>query len=193
MKTGKLIAGILITVTGGLVMSVSMVFGIIHLAGNLYRDVVSLDVDLLRPEVELKTMVFAVKPGHRLSFWLKYPNRRLENKNFTISLSAVSGSNLKICKFEQRFRNGYYRNGNGYGQYYWLGSHDFKKAFRGYLNYCTSGSYMPASKARLVLRERLPFPWPWKQGAVFLCGMFVLFAGIAVITKSTKDKAGNIG
>jgi hypothetical protein len=67
MNKTKFILGILITVLGGIVMLISMVFGIINVAGNLYRNVQILDVNLKAFNVTLKTASFELEKGQSIS------------------------------------------------------------------------------------------------------------------------------
>ena len=155
-------------------MLVSMVFGIIHFAGSLYRNVQILDIDLKASNVTRKTTSFELEQGQIISVWLKYPNRRLENKDFKISLSFVDKNKAIPGKLGEDFNTGYFRNSAGQGQYYWLGEHDFNKNFKGCIQYKTTGSYLPTETGKLVLRQSLPFSLPVKHLLFFMSGYLSL-------------------
>lgn len=180
--------GIVITVLGGLVMLVSMVSGIIHFAGSMYRNVKILDVNLKTFNVIQKTTPFELKKGQNISVWLKYPDRRLENKNFNIRIHFVDKNEVIPGKHGASFSVGYYRNSAGQGQYYWLGEHDFKDSFKGYMQYKNTGSYVPTETGKLVLRRSLPLSLPLKHILYFMAGIFILIIGIGTIVKNTAKK-----
>ena len=188
MNKAKFILGIFITILGGAVMLISMVFGIIHFAGSLYRNVQILDIDLKTFNVVQKTTIFELKKGQIISAWLKYPNRRLENENFNIYIHFVDKNEVIPGKLGASFSSGYFRNSAGQGQYYWLGEHDFNKNFNGCIQYKTTGSYLPTETGKLVLRQSLPFSLPVKHLLFFMAGIFILIIGIGTIVKNSSGK-----
>jgi hypothetical protein len=186
MSKTKFILGIMITVLGGLVMLVSMVFGIIHIAGSLYRNSQVLDVNLKTVNVTQKTRPFEIKKGQIISVWLKYPDRQLENKDFKIGLSFVNAKEVASGEMGEDFNAGYSRNSAGNGQYYWLGKHGFQDNFKGCLQYKVNGTYVPVETGKLVLRESLPLSLPLKHILFFIAGIFTLIIGIGTIAKNSR-------
>ena len=118
MNKIKVILGILITVAGGIIMVTSMVFAIIHFAGNLHEDIRTFNINLQNSPTSSATQKFSIKEEKSLFLWLKLPNRQIENKDFEIDVSLIRENDIEEAKFNEDFRFGYFRNSSGKGQYY---------------------------------------------------------------------------
>ena len=174
-------------------MLISMIFGIIQYSGSLYENIQVFGIELPSPPAALKTSLFTIEENQIISVWLKYPDRRIENKDFKIAISLVGQNGKFLAKFVEDFNFGYFRNSTGEGQYYKLGEHAFKNGFIGYLQYETGGTWIPTRAVKLVLRRPLPFSLPLKQIGFFIMGIFVLVTGIATIAKDSGPKDPALG
>jgi hypothetical protein len=191
MNKTKILLGILIAIAGGVVMITSMVFAIINFAGNLYEDIHVFNINLQTPSAPSITTGFSIKEEKDLSLWLKAPNRQIENKDFEIEVFLIEKNDSADTKFNEDFRFGYSRNSSGEGQYYKLGKHSFQSGFNGYFRYKTKGTWVPAFKGNLVLRQELTSSFPVKQMGFFVIGIFVLVVGIGTIAKNSKKQITN--
>lgn len=187
MNKTKFLLGILITILGAIIMLVSMVSGIALFAEAIYEDIYAFPARLSISTDNLETDSFSVKAGNNFSLWLKVPNRKIENKDFTFSANLVEQNGRTIADFGEDFRFGYLRNSYGRGQYYKLGSHNFRDDFIGYLSYATSGKWIPPYDGFLVIRKSNPLTLPLKQIGIFVTGIFILITGIGTIAKNKKS------
>ena len=165
-------------------MLFSMVSATIQVAGNLYEDIRTLNIDWPDSPTSSVTPKFSLVEEEPLSLWLRLPDRKIENKAFAIGVSLVGDDDLVEAEFNEDFEFGYSRNGSGKGQYYKLGSYSFPGGFNGYFRYETTGQWVPPSSGQLVLRRSSGFSIPLKQIGLFVVGIFVLLVGIGTIAKN---------
>jgi hypothetical protein len=178
--------GILITVIGGIIIIISMVSAIIHLAGNLYEDIQTFDINLHTSSKPSTTTEFSLKEKKDLSLWLKIPNRQIENKDFEIDVLLIGQNDIVEAKFNEDFRYGYFRNSSGEGQYYKIGKHSFPGSFNGYLHYETKGDWVPPFNGKLVLRQGSASSFAIKQMGMLVAGILVLIIGVGTIARNSK-------
>ncbi len=191
MNKTKVMPGILITVAGGTVMIISMVFAIIHFSGSLYKDIYTFNIDLQSSSMSVTSKRFFIKEEKELSLWLKLPNRQIENKDFKINVFLIDENNNVVAEFNENFRFGYFRNSSGEGQYYKTGQYSFPSGFNGYLRYETKGKWVPPFKGKRVLRQASVSSFPTKQIGLFIIGIFLLVVGIGIIAKNSKRPMTN--
>ena len=191
MNKTKVIPGILITIAGGTIMITSMVFAIIHFAGNLYDDIYTFNVDMLLSSTPAITKKISIKEKKELSLWLKLPNRQIENKDLKITVFLIDENNNVVAEFNENFRSGYFRNSSGDGQFYKIGQYSFPSGFNGYLRYETKGKWVPPFKGKFVLRQASVASFPIKQISSFIIGIFFLVVGIGTIAKNCKRQKTN--
>ena len=185
MNRAKFTLGIIIAVFGGAIMLFSMVSTIIQVAGNLYEDIRTFNIDLQDSPTSSATPRFSLAEEKSLSLWLRLPDRRIENKAFEIDVFLLGNNDLVATEFNEDFEFGYFRNSSGKGQYYRLGSHSFCGGFNGYFRYETTGKWVPPFDGQLVLRRSSGFSVPVKQIGLFVAGIFVLLVGIGTIAKNS--------
>ncbi len=184
MNKLKFILGIFIIIFGGIIMLISMVFGIVHIAEGLYKDVYAFPVSLSISPENSKTDSFIAKKGDKFSVWLKVPDRRIENKDFHISTFFVNQKEEVVSEFKENFKVGYFRNSFGRGQYYRLGVHDFESDFQGWINYTIGGKWRYLYNGFLVIRRRKSFSLPVREIGVFGVGILLLIIGVGTVVKN---------
>lgn len=188
MNKTKFTSGVLLAVIGGIISITSMVSGIIYIAGGLYKDINTFPLKLSDSEAPLqeafRTPDFPVKSNNLISVWLKVPDRKIENKDFSITGSIREKTGKVITDFDENFKFGYFRNSYGEGQYYRLCKHYFEIDSEVYLSYTTSGEWTPPYKVALVVRQSKSFSIPMKEIVFFIIGIFILITGIGSIVKN---------
>ena len=184
MHKVKFTLGIVFAVLGGTIMLFSMVSAITHIAGSLYEDLRTFNIDLRNSPSSSTTSVFSLAEEKSLSLWLRLPDRRIENKAFAIDVFLVGKNDTVEDEFNEDFKFGYSRNSSEEGQYYKLGSHSFPGGFNGSFRYETTGEWVPPFNGQLVLRQGSAFSVPVKQIGFFVAGIFVLLVGIGTIAKN---------
>ena len=165
-------------------MLFSMVSAITHIAGSLYEDLRTFNIDLRNSPSSSTTSVFSLAEEKSLSLWLRLPDRRIENKAFAIDVFLIGKNDTVEAEFNEDFKFGYSRNSSEEGQYYKLGSHSFPGDFNGSFRYETTGEWVPPFNGQLVLRQGSAFSVPVKQIGFFVVGIFVLLVGIGTIAKN---------
>lgn len=185
MKISKLVIGILTTVCASLILIACLVLGISYFTGRYYIDIKSFD---FQAEDGLsKSENIELFQGD-YSFWVKMPDRKIENKNAQISVLLFSHSGEEEASMEEDFSFGYYRNSSGEGQYYLVGSHNFSEDFSGALNFVFTGDWSSSQSGEMVIREAHPNNLITKEALILLgailLGVLLLIAGIKVISRS---------
>lgn len=188
MNKSKLILGIAITILSGAIMLESMISGIFHFTGNLYEDFQTFNIELQAPQAPLKTPFFSVEEGQILTIWIRYANRQIEHKNLKITVFLIDQDENIITEFGKDFRFGDFRNSTRKVRYSKLGKYNFRKEFRGYLQYELNGTWTPTKTSALVLRKSPSVFLPLKQIGFFVVGVFALFVGIETIAKNSKKQ-----
>ncbi|MFH1093865.1 MAG: hypothetical protein V1739_06910 [Candidatus Omnitrophota bacterium] len=186
----KFILSIFVVIAGGTLIITSLVFGIISITNGLYEDVYTFPVRLsLKNDQEIAGN-FSAKTDEFFSFWLKVPDRRIENKDFQLKVIIVDLGSRAQTTWHSDFTVGYLRNSSGQGQYYQLGTHRFNKEFYGSLNYIAQGQWVTPYNAYLVIRRIKSLQWPSLHILLFAIGFIVLFRGINSLQKSLKSMCG---
>ena len=182
----KFILGTFITIAGGTLLITSLVFGIISITSGLYEDVYTYPVLLSVKNQQDIAGTFSAQEDQILSFWLKVPDRRIENKNFKLSINIEGYITHSQKSWQSDFTFGYLRNSSGQGQYYQLGTHRFSKDFYGSLSYTAHGKWVAPYNAYLVVRKIKSLQWPKIQTLFFALGFLVLLLGINIIGRYMK-------
>ncbi len=182
----KFILGIFVTIAGGTLLITSLVFGIISITNGLYEDVYTFPVRLSLKNNQDIAGTFSAKADQVFSFWLKVPDRRIENKDFQLSVIIDDLASSAQTTWHSDFTFGYLRNSSGQGQYYQLGTHRFNKDFYGSLNYIAHGQWVAPYNAYLVIRKVKSLQWPKIQILLFAIGFIVLIQGINCLQKNLK-------
>lgn len=165
-----------------------MISGKFHFAGNQYEDFQTINIELQALQAPLKTPFFSVEEGQILSVWFRYAIRQIENKNLKISVFLIDEDENRIGEFGKEFRFGYFRNRERKVKYFKLGKFNFRKEFRGYLQYELDGTWTPTKTSALILRKSQPVLLPLKQIGFFVVGLFALFVGIEIIARNCKTR-----
>lgn len=172
-------------------MIANMVAIIQHFAGTLYEDVQEFPLSWSQTDsIESRTRDFTITNKNDLSFWLKMPDRQIENKDVTLQVSLVDAGGRILTEVGEDFRIGYLRNSFGRGQYYKLGAYRFPADFKGYLRYDIGSGWVPPShNGLLVLRRSQPFSLPIRPILIFLAGILVLVTGIGTIVRQAQQRS----
>lgn len=169
--------GIALIIISALITIYGIVGGVSQISAHKYRDDVVFPVTLQSPQRELQTAIFTAGADETRSFWLRYPNRRLENKDLQFRLRVVDVNGKALAEWNQDFRAGYLRDSAGRWQYYKIGQQAFGAGFKGYFHYMTAGSWRPQSDGVLVLRDKGEGAVPFKYLAVIGVGVMILVIG----------------
>jgi len=167
-------------------MITSLVFGIISITTGLYEDVYSFPLRLSSICTNQTAGSFNAEPDELFSFWIKLPDRRIENKDFQITTTICNSSLDKIITWKNDFKSSYLRSSSSQGQYYQLGSCRFHQKFRGFLKYSTNGSWIAPYNAHLVIRKIKSFRMPRFEMIALILGIIVLFQGINLMQQNFK-------
>lgn len=184
MNKPKLIFGIALTVLGICIMLTGMVMGIFRFTSNSYRDIYTFPISLTQENESRQNLRFRTKGEVDFSFWLKMPDRKIENKKFRFGVALVSSEGYQQASFEENFRFGYLRNSAGKGQYYRLGRYHSENEFDGFLQYNSSGKWRPVSDGFIVLRRQEQVVTPLKSIWIFIVGLAGLILGIGTLLKN---------
>ncbi|MBI4845699.1 MAG: hypothetical protein HY810_04395 [Candidatus Omnitrophica bacterium] len=182
----KIIIGILLIIIGGTVVITNMVFGINRLISNLYEDCYVFPMRLSNQKQKAFCGIFNAKQGELLSFWLKVPDRRIENKDFDLVISLYDDKDNLVKTIPNSFNHGYFRNGSRLGQYYLLGSHQILNEFDGSLKYISSGNWVAPYNGYLVIRKTKPLFAPIQEILLCLLGVFIAWAGINLAQRNKR-------
>lgn len=186
MNNSKFILGISITLLGGFIMLEGMISGMFHFAEKLYEDFKVYSIELQASQAPINTSFFSAKEDQLFSVWLRYSTRQIENKYIKIAVSLIDEDENIITIFVGDLRFGPFRNSVKKIRYYKLGEYDFKKKFRGYIQYEFDGTWTPTETSALVLRKSPPVRLPLKQIGFFAVGIFALIVGLETISKNFK-------
>ncbi len=185
MNKTKFTIGLIVAIIGIISIASSIFFGINNI-GGLYREIKVFSINFPKETDVLKTEQLEFESG-QLSLWLKMPNRQIENKEFTFSVSLISDRQEKLANFQEDFNFGYFRQSSGQAQYYKLGEYSVEKPFSGYLSYQTTGSWEPPHSGQLALRQRTKNSlFSSEQIVSFIAGLFLTIVGFNITAKSKK-------
>ncbi len=187
----KFILSIFVVIIGGTLLITSLVFGIISVSGGLYDDVYTFPVQLSLQNEPSIAGTFSARSEEVYSFWLKVPDRRIENKDFQLSVIIDDLASRTQTTWHNDFTFGYVRNSSGQGQYYQLGTHRFNTDFFGSLNYTAYGKWVAPYNAYLVIRKVKSLQWPKVQILLFIIGFIVILQGITSLQKNLKHMCDN--
>jgi hypothetical protein len=188
MNKSKIILGIALTILGGFIMLESIISGGSHFTEKLNEDFQVYNIELQASQAPRKTSFFSAEKDQLFSVWLRYSNRQMRNKNINIAASIVDEDENIITEFREDLQFGPFRNSSKKIRYYKLGAYDFKKEFRGYIQYELAGTWPPSETSALVLRKSPPLRLPLKQIGFFAVGIFALIVGLETISKNSKNK-----
>ena len=194
----RLIFGIALTFLGGCIMLIGMIQGIIRYSTGAYRDIHTFPISLNPDNGSRENLRFRTKGKVDFSFWLKMPDRKIENKRFRFGVDLISNEGVRHASFKENFRFGYLRNSSGKGQYYRLGRYHSEDEFNGYLQCQSSGKWRPTSDGFIVLRRKEPVATPVKSIWIFCFGLAGMILGVVTIVKyrvlrPTPDPSGKTG
>lgn len=182
----KFILGIFVTVAGGTLLITSLVFGIIYITNGLYEDVYTFPARLSLTNGQDIAGTFRAEKDQLFSFWLKVPDRRIENKNFQLSVIIDDLASRAQTTWNTDFTFGYLRNSSGQGQYYQLGTYRFNNEFYGTLKYIAQGEWVAPYNAYLVIRKVKSLNWPKLHILLFLIGFILVFQGINSLQRNLR-------
>lgn len=182
----KFILSIIITIIGGTIMITSLVFGILKITNGLYEDVFKYPVKLSLKNATETAGRFNAKTDEILSFWLKVPDRRIENQDFKLLVKINDPATNTSTSWKHDFNFGYLRNSSNEGQYYQIGTHRFLKPFNGNIDYISQGSWVPPYNAYLVVRRVKALKLPKIEIILFMIGIIIVLKGAGYIQKNMK-------
>ncbi|MBU1043040.1 MAG: hypothetical protein KJ915_01425 [Candidatus Omnitrophica bacterium] len=183
-KKEKLVLVVIAIIISSTIMITSLVFGIIQIANSKYDDLYTFTVKLAGQKTDSACGNFIAKKNEHLSFWIKIPDRRVENKDFQLSVNITDFNRAIDTTWKNDFRFGSWRNGTEEGQYYHLGTYDFKSSFNGTLCYKTSGNWIAPYNAALVIRRKARFKMPWRDFKFFNLGLLLFALGLSTFLKN---------
>lgn len=151
IKKIKIFLGILILVCAGLVMINALVLGIFYFSNSYYQDFKSFSVDLVDRSKSIEEDVNL--PAGHYSFWLKLPDREIENKEVKFETSLIDkNSQRSLAVMNEDFSFGYFRNSDGVYQYYKIGDYKTENGFSGNIVSIYLGDWSPGCDSELVAR-----------------------------------------
>jgi hypothetical protein len=186
MNKPKCKFGIVLAIVGFGVMLAGVIPGVIHLVSGSYRDIYTIPIVLGPADGTHQKIRFHTRGRMDFSFWLKVPNRSIENKKFEFKVALIDSAGRRHAKFGENFRFGYMRSSTEGGQYYRLGRYRAENEFAGYLQYQSHGKWKPAYDGAIVLRRRDDARMPVKSIYVSALGLFGLLLGIGSILKHRR-------
>jgi hypothetical protein len=183
-KKEKLVLGIIVAIFGGTMMITSLVFGIIEIVNSRYDDLYTFTVKLAGQKNDAACGNFLARNKENLSFWLKVPDRRIENKDFQLSVNITDVNKAIDVTWKNDFNFGYWRNSSEQGQYYHLGTYDFKQDFNGSVCYKTSGKWTAPYNGALVIRRVRPIKISFRDLGLCSSGLLLMILGLKAILKN---------
>ena len=182
----KFILAIFVTIAGGTLLITSLVFGIFSISNGLHEDVHTFPIRLSVKNTENAAGTFRARKDEVFSFWLKVPDRRIENKNFQLKVIIDDLTSPAQTTWQSDFTFGYLRSSSWQGQYYQLGTHRFNSDFLGSLNYTANGKWLAPYNAYLVIRRVKSLKWPKLHLILFVIGFIAIFQGTNFLQKNLK-------
>lgn len=179
----KFIVAIIMSIIGGTMMITSLVFGLTRFSDGLHEDIYIFPARLSKLKDMETAGLFTAKKGENLSFWLKVPDRRIENKNFSFEISIFNQKGNKKISYRTDFNYKHIRNNTGVGQYYLLGTHYFQKRFEGLIKYVSSGMFLSPYNGSIVIRKTTTGTFPFTEFGFCVLGFLLCLNGIKTIEK----------
>lgn len=167
-------------------MLTSLVFGIMQMAYSRYDDLYVFSIKLSGKRTDTACGNFIAAQNENLSFWLKVPDRRIENKDFQLSVNITDSNKAIDTTWKNNFQFGSWRNSSGQGQYYHLGTYEFKNNFNGTVCYKTSGSWITPYNGALVIRRVKPFKIPLRELGFYSAGLLLFSLVLREFLKNKK-------
>ena len=161
----------------------SLVFGVTRFANGLHEDIYIFPARFSKLKDMETAGLFAAKKGENLTFWLKVPDRRIENKNFSFEAAIFNHRGKKKISYRTDFNYNHVRNNSGVGQYYLLGTHYFQSDFNGAIKYISSGVWLAPYNGSIVIRKTTSRTLPLKEFEFFLLGFLLCLNGIKTVKK----------
>ena len=185
MKKPGIIAGIVIMVTGLLMINTSSIDAIIDSSSKLYKEIETHNIDL---DGKTETIAFNNEDKRKVSFWLALPDRNIENKDFKIVISILDKNKELIKGFRRDLVFKTIRQEVDSHFYYKLGDHKFGYDFEGYIKYELEGEWLPKTKPILSLKENRKTSFSRNQIIVALTGGILLALGFVVLIRNTSEQ-----
>ena len=180
----KLIIGVCITIISATAIIISLISGLCCFAREVYDDVYSFPVRMSANQEPVCAGFFVAKKHQTLTFWLKVPDRRIENQDYKLKVSFYKKGELPETSFTADFRNGHFRSSSEQGQYYKIGSYYFQDGFDGFICYRGDGDWSAPYNGSLVIRRLSALPIPLRETTVFFIGITGMLCGIIIIAKN---------
>jgi len=174
-------------------MIVSFIDGLPKLIGSDFQGAQTFPFEISKTPLTALTEEVLITDNVELSIWIKLPNRQIESKNFTVSVSFEPADKSQSVELRKKFGLWHTRSSFGQGQYYKIGAHRFANGFVGKLLIVSEGKWRPGYDASIVLRKNeeslrsilLP------PVLFFISGAFLIVLGVFVIRGRTKGKMGS--
>lgn len=182
----KCICSIVLTIVGGTLLITSIAFGVIHITNGLYEDIYTFPARLSHKNSQETAGTFIAKADNVFSFWLKVPDRRIEEQDFRLSVILDDLASDLQTTWYCDFKTAYLRDSSGQGQYYQIGTHRFIDDFYGRLKYLANGKWVAPYNAYIVVRKVKALKWPKKQILLSFIGLIILCHGINLLIKYLK-------
>lgn len=190
LKREKLIIGVVGIILGGTIAVTSVVFGLKLCSKCFYADIDKYSIRLSGQKEEAVVGLFLAKREDVLSFWLKVPDRRIENQNFKLVLKIYDRNNQAAASFRSDFSYGYFRDGSaGQGQYYLLGAHRFENDFWGVLKYVNEGDWIAPYNGLIVIRTSGCISPPYREILICILGALIFLQSFIVVLRNRTDEA----
>jgi len=183
MHKSKFIVSITVIVIAGMMMLLSVIFALIHVASNFYQDIQYITIEPHSASFSHSSVPFSLQADQSISFWLKVPNQDIEHQDSQITLSLFNKNGSLLTSINKNFNSSFSRHSTGKQHYYKLGKHHFETAFDGVLQSRFDGSWRPLTTSNIVLRQISPTVLPMQQFYLFLLGSLLLFIGIKAVEK----------
>ncbi len=180
----KALIGMFLLIVAGTAIIVSLTSGLCSFAEQIYSDEYDFPVRMTANQQPVCAGFFVAGTGQTLSFWLKVPDRRVENQDFRMKIDVYRADHTLLTEFNPDFKYGHFRDSSNDGQYYKIGSYYFKKRFEGYVCYESWGKWRAPYNGSLTLRRIKSVPLPEAQTTVFFIGLAGMLAGILLLAKN---------
>ncbi|MFH1063194.1 MAG: hypothetical protein V1747_09990 [Candidatus Omnitrophota bacterium] len=187
----KIVFGMLCAIIGGTVMITSLVFGVIQTAHSRYDDLYTFSIKLSGQKKDTACGNFVARKKEHLSFWLKVPDRRIENRDFQLSVNVTDFNKAIDTTWKNDFKLGFWRNSSEQGQYYHLGTYEFKNNFNGSICYKTSGKWIAPYNGALIIRRVKPFKISFPALGFFSAGLLLFSLVLKMFLENKKYISNN--
>jgi len=177
------IVSIIITLVGGIMMTISMIAAVIHVASNIYEDIQLINVNPPITSLTQTSSPFTIQQDQLISFWFNMSNKQIENKDMQITLSLFDRNGSLLTTITKEFNSTFTRHSDGEQHYYKLGSYHFETAFEGVLQTRFDGTWLIETPSKLILRQLSSSLLPVQQFYFFLLGIMILIIGVKAVEK----------